>query len=183
MTADWRDGRARLHVEALLVVLAIPAIFALIPLYVLPKDDVHMRVYHNGPNARRAIDNDAVAAYLRMASEPGDRLFVFGDEAQLFPMSGLSPATYHIRPLADAAVDPATFARTMRELEASPPLLIVDAGPMELSAGLLGRESQMVTVDAPTELREPFDAFLAAHYELAARIEYAEIWRLRTDEN
>jgi hypothetical protein len=96
-------------------------------------------------------------------------------------MTGLTPATYHIRPLADAGVDPATFDRTMRELEAAPPELIVDSARLEMSTGLLGRDAQTVTIDAPEDMRARFDAFIEAHYELAARIEYAEIWRLRTD--
>ena len=106
-------------------------------------------------------------------------MFVFGDEAQLFALTGLRPATYHIRPIADAGVDGATFERSMRELEARPPEIIVDAARMELSAGLLGRESQTVEVDAPQAMRARMDAFLGAHYRRGGRVAYADVWVLR----
>ena len=175
MTAEWHRARARLHAEALTLALVVPAIFAIVPLYVLDIEAVHLRKYHQGPNARRAIQNEDVAARVR-ALAPGGTLFVLGDEAQLYALSGLAPSTHHLRPVSDAAVDRATFGWTMAELEAAPPNVVVDAGRLEMGAGLLGRESQTVELDVPPGDRARFDAFLREHYRHAEDVAYATIW-------
>jgi len=176
MAASWHSTRARLHSEALMLALVVPAIFAVVPLYVLDIEDVHLRKYNNGPNAQRAIANEAIAQRLRELPVEERTLFVLGDDAQLYPLSGFTPVTYHIRPVSDRAVDAGTWARTIEELRAAPPAVIIDAARIEAGVALLSRTPHTVTLDIAPADRAAFDAFLAKGYERVDDLAYASIW-------
>lgn len=156
----WRSRRTRVHAEALLIALALTAIFALIPLYVLGSDDAHLRKYGDSVNARRVIEVPAVDERIRALSSSDDEIFVFGDEAQIYALSQRRPATYYVRAVAAIDLEAAGLDRIMRELETELPRVIADTARVETGAALLGLEPQRVTLDVAPEARERFDAFI-----------------------
>jgi hypothetical protein len=124
------------------------------------------------------VETDTLAARVAALTKPGDRIFNFGIDAQLYALAGRSPATYYTHPLAAIKVEPASFERTMRELRADPPALIVDSARIEIAASD-SRRLAAVAFDVDARYREPIEAFLAEHYQFAGRVAYADLYVLR----
>jgi 4-amino-4-deoxy-L-arabinose transferase-like glycosyltransferase len=176
----WQSARKRLHAEALLLALAVPTIIAVLPLYLVDVDEAHTLKNPDKAEARAEVASTKVAAYVASLSAPDDEILVFGLEAQLYALAGRRPAAYYNRPLAALRVEPESFERTMREIEADPPAVIVDSARTEIPAQRgSDTTTSAIVIDIDPARRERFDAFLAAHYEFKGRVEYADVYALR----
>jgi hypothetical protein len=177
LTSGWQNTRKRLHVEALLLALAVPSIIACAQLYMVDAEEAHLVKNRYAAESRWENDSGELAAYIASVSEPEDEIVVFGLEAQLYALADRRPATYFNRPLAALRVDPATFERTMSELEADPPAVFVDTARTFAAATVKGDTSvTAIVVDIDPARRRRIDAFLAAGYEPARRVAYADVY-------
>jgi len=176
MRNDWHSRSRRLHVELFLIALALPTLLALLPLYALDADQVY-EITHDRVEADRAIADEEIASYIASATEPGDRIYNVGRETQLYVFSDRYPAGYYIRSRA-FDVQPETFEKTMRSLEAEPPALIVDTSIMDFSEfdqpGLVGSRDELTT-----EQRMRLNGFLAERYDFQRRIKHATVYTLK----
>jgi hypothetical protein len=180
LLASWRSTRHRVHAEALLLALALPSIFVVVPLYLVSADDAHLRKYAFEVNAQRAVENEELATQIASMTAPGDTIFNFGVESQLYVLSNREPATYYTRPLAALQSEPTTFDRTMAELRAAPPALIVDSARISIeTSNAQGLAATGAAFDVDPRYRAPFDAFLRERYEFAGRVAYADVYILR----
>jgi hypothetical protein len=176
MTNDWHSRSHRHRVELFLLALSLPILVALLPLYALDADQVY-EVTHDRVAKDRAIADEEIAAYIASATEPGDRIYNVGRETQLYVLSDRHPAGYYIHSRA-FDVQPETFEKTMRSLEAEPPALIVDTSIMDLSEldqpGLVGSRDELTT-----EQRLRLNGLLAERYDFQLRIKHATIYALK----
>jgi 4-amino-4-deoxy-L-arabinose transferase-like glycosyltransferase len=168
--------RQRRHVEALLLVLAVPAFFAVLVVYVLPVDDAY-EISHPGIDGQRAGRNVAIARYISSETSAEDDMYVFGREPQLYVLTRGSPAAYYVW---GGAFDtqPSTFDDTLTALERDPPPLIIDTTTIseeELDdVGLQGNGNEL-----DDDQRARLEAFLDQTYTFDRQIEHAKIYRLR----
>lgn len=154
------------------------SLIAVSPLYLAGAERAHILKYEDEAGAQRAVDSGAVASYITAHSADDDTLFVLGSESQLYILANRRPATYFTRPISAMIVQPATFERTMNELEAAPPRVFVDAAryPQDLEDAVHARTGY---IDLKPTYRTRFDAFLAEHYGPPTTVEYAQIYVLR----
>ncbi len=177
VTENWGSLRVRLHVYALFFLLALATYVAVAPLYTANVEQAHLLKYGNGVNAKRAIDDRVVAAHIASITEPDDRIFNLGVDAQLYVLSDRRPASYFTRPLAAALVDASTFDETLEALRADPPALIVDTSYVDAEELGLTNFTGGYSMDEGQRLR--FEQFLAGSYVLHDKVEHAVIYVLK----
>jgi hypothetical protein len=180
LTSGWANARKRLHVEALLLALVVPSIIAAGQVYLADPERAHLEKNGNALESRWENDSASLAGFIASHTERDDEIFVFGLEAQLYALADRRPATYFNRPLAALRIDPATFERTMAELERDPPALIADSARTVIPAAISAdAATSAVVTDVDPARRARFDAFLRRHsYTRLGRMEYAEVWAL-----
>jgi hypothetical protein len=177
LTAGWQDARKRLHAEALLLALAVPTIIACAQLYMVGAEGAHLVKNRHAQESQWENDSAELAAYIASITQPGDEIFVFGLEAQLYALADRRPATYFNRPLAALRVDPDTFERTMAELKTNPPAVVVDSARTVVPASATADASTTAhVVDVDPERRSRIDAFLADVYVRAGHVAYADVY-------
>jgi hypothetical protein len=164
-------------VVALSMAASIPALGNV---YLSSPETAHVIKYGNSAHAARAMHAEQVARAVRGASNEGDRVFEIGLDTQIFVLAHRQPATYFNRPIAAFAVEPSAYARTMRELYARPPDLIVDTARSEYV--VYSRSHATATenvIDLASRYRAPIDAFIAERYDYIGAVEFAKIYRLK----
>lgn len=177
MTHGWGTSlRRRLHVEILVLVLGLPAALALLPVYVLSVDKAY-EISHPKIDGSRAIDNEAIAAYLASISPPGETFYIVGREPQLYVLADRHPSAYYAWGGA-FDTEPETFDRTLQELDARPPRVLVDTSIIEASE-LDDSDSEGFTDELEADQRAQLEAFLDEQYEFDRQIEHARIYTLR----
>jgi 4-amino-4-deoxy-L-arabinose transferase-like glycosyltransferase len=112
--------------------------------------------------AERQLGVEAVGRYIADRSQPGDEIFNYGRESQVYFYAGRNPSTpyFYYRPF---RLDESTLQETVSELRASPPAWIVDTSA--------GDEWDLY----PPELF----ALLMERYVYEGRVEFADLYRLR----
>ncbi len=176
---NWPDRRTSVPLAAL-VLLTLPSLIVIANLYGESKEGAHLSKYHGaGPIAVRDLQSERVAGYIADHTSRDDRVFVFGLESELYALADRRPATYFTRPIAAFGVDDDSFERTMHELVANPPALIVDAGVTQMAGDAGPSLVASGQFDVSPKFRGPFDRFVADHYEFLDRIAYARVYRLK----
>jgi hypothetical protein len=155
------------------------SIVAVAEIYGADRDGAHLLKYNSAPAAVHDLAADELSAYVESHTLPRDRIFVFGVDSQPFAMAGRRPATYFTRPVAAFGVHGPSFERTMAELEAGPPKLILDTARTSLDGAAGPGTVVEGEVDLAPEFREPFDRFVAEYYEYAGTVAYARVYVLK----
>jgi 4-amino-4-deoxy-L-arabinose transferase-like glycosyltransferase len=165
--------RQRRHVELLLLVLAAPAALALLPILLLPVDDVY-KVSHPGPDGQRAVHDETIARDAAARTDPSETFYVVGREPQLYVLSGRQPSSYYFWGGA-FDTEPETFDETFATLEANPPRLLIDTAIIAEDevdgAGFYGFYDEL-----DDDQRARLNAFLDKYYEFDRQIEHAKIY-------
>lgn len=178
VTENWTSLRHRLHVEVLFYILALTTFIAVLPLYTASVEQAHLKKYGYSVSAKRDLGDQVVAAHIASITEPDDRIFNLGVDAQLYVLSDRRPASYFTRPLAAALVDTSTFDETLEALYVDPPALIVDTSYVALEElGYTNVSGGSYNMDEGQRLR--FEQFLERSYLLHDKVEHAVIYVLK----
>jgi hypothetical protein len=137
------------------------------------------------PTDTQLAANADLASVVRANSAPGDTIYVWGTDPDLYLRSDRMPAGPYlqIHPLVMPGFDDQAVATMLDLWQAHPPRLIVVS--KETTPDLVGLYPLLKTADLGNPLRtnyaalEPLQAFIQAHYELVATLEVGEVWRYR----
>ncbi|MPZ98821.1 MAG: hypothetical protein GEU80_05675 [Dehalococcoidia bacterium] len=114
----------------------------------------------------------AVAAYLASVTEPGEPIYDFGRQSQIYFLADRPPAavTFYLRPfvLVDGALE-----ETIAELRATAPRYIVDTEAVSSSPGY-AFTARLGDYYYPPAFAELLDE----RYEFVEVVEYAAVYRL-----
>ena len=124
-----------------------------------------------------------VAAVVRSLTNPEDRIFVWGNDARLYELAGRAPASryaYLYPLLTPGFVNGDRIDSVLAELEAAPPVVIVDSGSLEPGApGLppLLIDRPVATDGRDADLLDPIRAFVSNNYRQVQIVEGWPIYR------
>jgi 4-amino-4-deoxy-L-arabinose transferase-like glycosyltransferase len=161
----WRLGQRRLGiaVSAATVVTIIAAVF----IYARPTPaDRFEAQYTFRDYAQDAIEAPAIAEAVEAMTEPGDYVYEWGRESEIYFLADRQPASrwLHNRPY---TVDKSIMTEVIADLEEKRPAVIL--------LTFEDNEFEGAKYGPPPELA----AFLARHYDYAGRVEYADLYELR----
>jgi len=161
----WRQGERRLGIAmaGATILMVAAAVFA----YARPTPADRFEVQYTFRDyADDAIEAPAIAAAVEAMTEPGDYVYEWGRESEIYFLADRQPASRWLHNRA-YSVDKSIMAEVIADLEAKRPAVIVltfDENEFEGAAH-----------GPPPELA----LFLARHYDYAGRVEYAELYELR----
>ncbi len=161
----WRQGNRQLGMAmaAATAVTVIAAVF----IYTRPTPADRFEVqYTYRDYAQDAIEAPAIAEAVEAMTEPGDYVYDWGRESEIYFLAGRQPASRWLHNRA-YSVDKSIMAEIIADLEEKrPAVILVTAEANEYEEAKHG---------PPPELR----AFLARHYEYVGQVEYAKLYELR----
>ena len=163
----WRQGHRRLGMgmAAATAVMVAAAVFA----YTRPTPADRFEVQYTFRDyAQDAIEAPAIAEAVEAMTEPGDYVYEWGRESEIYFLADRQPASrwLHNRPY---SVDKSIMTEVIADLEEKRPAVIL----------LTFEENEFEGAEhgPPPEL----GAFLARHYDEAGRVQYAELYELREE--
>jgi 4-amino-4-deoxy-L-arabinose transferase-like glycosyltransferase len=163
----WRQGHRRLGMVMAVatVVMVGAAVFA----YARPTPADRFEVQYTFRDyARDAIEAPAIAEAVEAMTEPGDYVYDWGRESEIYFLADRQPASrwLHNRPY---SVDKSIMTEVIADLEEKRPAVIM--------LTFEENEFEGARYGPPPELA----AFLERHYRFAERVEYAELYQLREE--
>jgi 4-amino-4-deoxy-L-arabinose transferase-like glycosyltransferase len=173
IASRWSDVRFRVRTYAAMAPLVIVTLVALSYVYLASDvDAAHRWKWENSSYAERNVEAGAVAARVAQLTDEGDTIYNVGWESQVYALAGRRSAARVFR-AAHLEGAPELLDEALRQLEASPPALIIDSS-FELGPG--GERYGLVS----PRLHDAFAAFIARHYDFVETVEFADIYRLRS---
>jgi hypothetical protein len=133
------------------------------------------------PTSKEIAASNQIAAYVDANSAPGDTIYVWGDDPDLYLRADRAPAGrfFQLNPLIMPGYEQQAVADTLNTWLAHPPRLIIMSLGTTTDAltmyPLIQTPSQGTASSRPA-LR-PLQDFIRAHYDLAATYAVGEIWR------
>jgi hypothetical protein len=118
--------------------------------------------------AQDAIEAPAIAEAVEAMTEPGDYVYEWGRESEIYFLADRQPASrwLHNRPY---SVDKSIMTEVIADLEEKRPAVIL--------LTFEGNEYEGAGNGPPPELA----AFLARHYDEAGQVQYAKLYELREE--
>jgi hypothetical protein len=172
MPAIWRRRLLLVGFGPVFVLLCIQIVITAIP-YLQPTPEQRHEARSVGPvGTARENSNQALASQLRLMLGPAGSFYVFGGATKSVPLyiytDRLPPTRYFYD--ADFRTPPRTkdWVTTYQQLVSDPPAIILDA--------TLWETDRLDPLPAPPE----FWQLLDERYEYLGRIEYADVYRLKT---
>jgi hypothetical protein len=161
----WRQGHRRLGMwmAAAAVVMAAAALFA----YARPTPADRFEVQYTFRDyAQDAIEAPEIAEAVEAMTEPGDYVYEWGRESEIYFLADRQPASrwLHDRP---HSVDESIMAEVIADLEEKRPSVILLTSKLH--------ELDVAEERPPSELA----GFLARQYRYVGRVQYAELYELR----
>ena len=130
--------------------------------------------------------NAELAGYVRVNSAPGDTIYVWGYDPDLYLLSDRYPAGpyFVLVPLIMPGYDRQAVATTLEQWQARPPRLVVagpSTGPNLVRLDPLPEPAGKVNPGEPSDYGalQPLSSFIQAHYDLVATLEGGQVWRYR----
>lgn len=163
----WTRGRGtRIAWTTVTVASVLVSIAYAIPVYSKGSPaERHIARYPGDVVVKWETRSPALAAYIRDGTSPSDRIYNLGYQPEIYFYADRESPTRFLfnRPF---SVDQGYVAEAVRDLEALPPVFIIDS-----------------TRDDPwgTDRYDssPISAFIEANYDYVGMIEYADVYRLR----
>jgi hypothetical protein len=163
----WRQGHRRLGIgmAGAMAVTAAAAIFA----YARPTPADRFDVQYTFRDyAQDAIEAPAIAEAVETMTEPGDYVYEWGRESEIYFLADRRPASRWLHNRA-YSVDKSIMGEVIADLEEKRPAVIL--------LTFEENEFEGAKHGPPAELA----ALLARHYGYAGRVEYADLYQLRED--
>ncbi len=168
----WHQGHRRLGMSmaAATAVTIAAAVFAYAQ--PTPADRFQVQYIFTGwpahDYAEDAIEAPEIAEAVEAMTEPGDYVYEWGRESEIYFLADRRPASrwLHNRPY---SVDKSVMVEVIADLEEKRPTVIL-------------LTSKLDTLGAAGQRPPPaLAAFLARHYRYAGRVEYADLYKLREE--
>lgn len=166
----WRVGRRRLGQVALACLAISLATFALAYAWPTPQDRFEAQYALEEiatAYAQRSIQAEEIADRVAALTEPGDYIYEFGRQSEIYFLADRQPATRWLHNRA-YAVDEEVMDEILRDLEETRPALIL----LTFECGLFATEFPGCEYGPPRELRQ----YLDQHYTYAGRVHYADLY-------
>ena len=136
-------------------------------------------------NDSQLAANADLAAYVRANSAPGDTIYVWGTDPDLYLRADREPAGPYlqIHPLIMPGYDKTAVATMLDQWTAHPPRLVVTS--RATNPDLIGLYPLNQSAAMTNPLRtyyaalEPLQTFIQSHYDLVATLPIGEVWRYR----
>jgi hypothetical protein len=130
------------------------------------------------PTDSQIAANAQLAAYVRANSAPGDTIYVWGADPDIYLRSDRDPAGpyFELYALIMPGYDSQAVATMLRSWQAHPPRLIVTS--RSTTADTVGLFPLVGDLTSDPAL-EPLRTFVTSHYDLVATFDVGEVWRYR----
>jgi hypothetical protein len=170
----------RMHMPALAMLGGLTAFVTAAPVWsnlaVYLRPTVEERHVAKFPDIQAEEENlgPRLGAYLAERTLPGDSIYNFGRDSQLYFYADRRPAARHFYDR-QFWLDPSTLTETIEVLRAERPAYIVDTVMRTSPLPELGVTARV----GPNYYPPEFAALLVDYYEFVGRVLYADIYRLR----
>jgi Dolichyl-phosphate-mannose-protein mannosyltransferase len=184
LAANWRSLPVRFVALPVLVVLAGSALWASGDIYLRSSADGRHIAKYDDPNyPTRESQSDELADWVEANTRPGDKIYNIGFHSELYFLADRrSPTRYMFdHPL---MVDSTYVGDAIAELEADPPVLVLDTTYAEHWIDAEGR--RLAESDRPLSERsvyagQPIREWVRENYRFIGQVYYADVYVLPDD--
>jgi hypothetical protein len=169
----WRAGQRRLGQVALACLAISLAASVLVYAWPTPKDRFEAQYAFEdaiAEYAERSVQAEEVAERVAALTAPGDYIYEFGRQSEIYFLADRQPATRWLHNRA-YAMDQDVMDEILRDLEMTRPALIL----LTFECGPFATEFPGCEFGPPRELR----VYLDEHYTHAGRVHYADLYLRR----
>ncbi len=163
----WRQGHRRLGMAMMAATAVMVAAAVFVYTRPTPADRFEVQ-YRFRDYAQDAIEAPAIAEVVETMTQPGDYVYEWGRESEIYFLADRQPASrwLHNRPY---KVDRSIMAEVIDDLEEKRPTVILLTFEED--------EYEGAKYGPPPEL----GAYLERHYDYVGRVQYAELYRLQEE--